>query len=111
MAQACFQFVECYVFLLYRGQIVSSFYTPTTAVSYARLRPFIQMSPRITGLPLAVSVIEFIGSTSSFVGATFIIFCYLLLPIKRHFRHTLILNLAIFGILFYNPVTSEMAAE
>ncbi|KIM86508.1 hypothetical protein PILCRDRAFT_815741 [Piloderma croceum F 1598] len=52
-------------------------------------------SASITGVRLAASIIEFIGSTSSFLGASFMIVCYLLLPMKRHFRHTLILNLAV----------------
>ena len=65
----------------------------------------------ITGLRLAVAVIEFIGSTSSFLGATFMIVCYLLLPMKRHFRHTLILNLAVSGKLFVALVTSNMVAK
>lgn len=56
------------------------------------------MSPTIKGLPLAVAIIEFTGSTLSFIGASFIIICYLLLPMKRHFRHALILNLAVAGI-------------
>jgi len=54
----------------------------------------------IKGLRLAAAIVEFIGSTSSFLGATFIIVCYLLLPTKRHFRHILILNLALAGNFF-----------
>jgi len=53
------------------------------------------MSSTITGLRLAVSIIEFAGSLLSFIGASFILVCYMLLPMKRHFRHTLILSLAV----------------
>ncbi|TFK36167.1 hypothetical protein BDQ12DRAFT_668092 [Crucibulum laeve] len=35
------------------------------------------------------------GCLLSFIGAGFVIICYLLLPMKRHFRHVLILNLAV----------------
>jgi hypothetical protein len=61
----------------------------------------------ITGLRLAVAIIEFIGSTSSFLGATSIIVVYLLLPMNKHFRHTLILNLAVSGNIFVTLITSK----
>ncbi|TFK31354.1 G protein-coupled glucose receptor regulating Gpa2-domain-containing protein [Crucibulum laeve] len=48
----------------------------------------------IQGLPLAVASLNLAGSLSSFLGSGFIIACYLILPMKRHFRHVLILNLA-----------------
>ena len=51
-------------------------------------------------LLVAVSIVEFIGSGCSFLGATFIIVCYLLLPTKRDLRHILILNLALAGNFF-----------
>ena len=54
----------------------------------------------IKGLWLGVAIIEVIGSASSFLGATFIIVCYLVLPTKRHFCHILILNLALAGNFF-----------
>ncbi|KIJ37268.1 hypothetical protein M422DRAFT_781835 [Sphaerobolus stellatus SS14] len=48
----------------------------------------------IHGFTIAISILNLIGSLSSFLGAGFILACYLLLPMKRHFRHVLILNLA-----------------
>lgn len=36
-----------------------------------------------------------IGSISSLLGAGFILLCYCILPQKRHFRHALIINLAV----------------
>ncbi|KAI9838738.1 MAG: hypothetical protein M1838_004538 [Thelocarpon superellum] len=49
----------------------------------------------LTGAPLAEAVFTVIGSLLSFIGAGFILICYALLPQKRHFRHALIINLAI----------------
>jgi hypothetical protein len=43
----------------------------------------------------ATTIPNLIGSLSSFLGAGFILLCYCLLPQKRHFRHALIINLAI----------------
>ncbi|KAG9221357.1 hypothetical protein CCMSSC00406_0009934 [Pleurotus cornucopiae] len=54
------------------------------------------------GLPsfaLALSILNFVGSVSSSIGSGFIILCYLILPLRRHFRHILILNLAIADFL------------
>ncbi|KAK6342238.1 hypothetical protein TWF730_001715 [Orbilia blumenaviensis] len=48
-----------------------------------------------TTLSFTIAVLNLIGSLSSFFGSGFIVVTYLLLPIKRHFRHSLILNLAI----------------
>ncbi|KAK6522422.1 hypothetical protein TWF281_002983 [Arthrobotrys megalospora] len=48
-----------------------------------------------TTLSFTIAVLSLIGSLSSFIGSGFIVVTYLLLPIKRHFRHSLILNLAI----------------
>ncbi|KAK6330600.1 hypothetical protein TWF718_002798 [Orbilia javanica] len=48
-----------------------------------------------TTLSFTIAVLNLIGSLSSFLGSGFIVVTYLLLPIKRHFRHSLILNLAI----------------
>ncbi|KAI5779103.1 G protein-coupled glucose receptor regulating Gpa2-domain-containing protein [Geopyxis carbonaria] len=50
----------------------------------------------ITGFNLAKSVLGLMGNASSAVGAGFIALCYIfLLPVGSHFRHKLILNLAI----------------
>ncbi|KAJ8507828.1 hypothetical protein ONZ45_g9847 [Pleurotus djamor] len=54
------------------------------------------------GLPsftLALSILNFVGSVCSSAGSGFIILCYLILPRRRHFRHVLILNLAIADFL------------
>ncbi|EPS36337.1 hypothetical protein H072_10153 [Dactylellina haptotyla CBS 200.50] len=48
-----------------------------------------------TPLAWTIAVLSLIGSLSSFFGSGFIVITYLVLPIKRHFRHSLILNLAI----------------
>ncbi|KAF8853791.1 hypothetical protein BDZ45DRAFT_694001 [Acephala macrosclerotiorum] len=45
-------------------------------------------------LDLAVAVPTLVGSILSMFAAGFIFLCYLILPPQRHFRHTLILNLA-----------------
>ncbi|KAG7444648.1 uncharacterized protein BT62DRAFT_933684 [Guyanagaster necrorhizus] len=44
---------------------------------------------------LALAAADFIGSTLSALGSGFIILCYVFLPVKRHYRHLLILNLAV----------------
>ncbi|KAK0214156.1 G protein-coupled glucose receptor regulating Gpa2-domain-containing protein [Armillaria fumosa] len=44
---------------------------------------------------LALAVANFVGSTLSALGSGFIILCYVFLPVKRHHRHLLILNLAV----------------
>ncbi|KAG9221360.1 hypothetical protein CCMSSC00406_0009937 [Pleurotus cornucopiae] len=49
----------------------------------------------LSDFTLALSVLNFVGSVLSSIGSGFIIVCYLVLPIRRHFRHVLILNLAI----------------
>ncbi|TFK33368.1 G protein-coupled glucose receptor regulating Gpa2-domain-containing protein [Crucibulum laeve] len=48
----------------------------------------------IHGLPIAIAGLNLAGSFLSLLGSGFIIFCYLILPMKHHFRHVLILNLA-----------------
>ncbi|EWC47722.1 hypothetical protein DRE_02922 [Drechslerella stenobrocha 248] len=48
-----------------------------------------------TTIAMTMAVLNLIGSLSSFLGSGFIAITYLILPIKRHFRHSLILNLAI----------------
>ncbi|KAF9489752.1 hypothetical protein BDN71DRAFT_1511848 [Pleurotus eryngii] len=49
----------------------------------------------LSDFTLALSVLNFVGSVLSSIGSGFIIVCYLVLPIRRHFRHVHILNLAI----------------
>ncbi|KIJ30397.1 hypothetical protein M422DRAFT_268047 [Sphaerobolus stellatus SS14] len=49
----------------------------------------------VQGFAVAISTLNFVGSISSFLGADVILACYLVLPRKRHFRHVLILNLAV----------------
>ncbi|KAG0642370.1 hypothetical protein HOY80DRAFT_1020772 [Tuber brumale] len=44
---------------------------------------------------LSVSVLSLIGSSLSALGTGFICLCYLFLPLKAHFRHRLIQNLAV----------------
>ncbi|KAK6542304.1 hypothetical protein TWF694_006264 [Orbilia ellipsospora] len=46
-------------------------------------------------LAWSIAVLNLIGSLTSFFGSGFIVVTYLILPLKRHFRHSLILNLAI----------------
>ena len=48
-------------------------------------------------LDLAVAIPTFIGSFLSMLAAGFIFMCYVVLPSQKHFRHTLILNLACAG--------------
>ncbi|TFK35764.1 hypothetical protein BDQ12DRAFT_759106 [Crucibulum laeve] len=45
-------------------------------------------------LPTTISGIYLAGSLLSLFGSGFILLCYLILPMKHHFRHVLILNLA-----------------
>lgn len=51
----------------------------------------------IEGFTLAMSILNFTGGILSALGSGFIILCYLALPLRRHFRHVLILNLAVAG--------------
>ncbi|KAK0439980.1 G protein-coupled glucose receptor regulating Gpa2-domain-containing protein [Desarmillaria tabescens] len=44
---------------------------------------------------LVLALTNFVGSVLSAIGSGFIILCYAFLPVKRHYRHLLILNLAI----------------
>ncbi|TFK31746.1 glucose receptor Git3 [Crucibulum laeve] len=50
-------------------------------------------------LPTALASVYLTGSLLSLVGTGFILLCYLLLPMKRHFRHVLIINLMTSGFL------------
>ncbi len=51
----------------------------------------------LSNFELALTLSNFVGSGLSAVGSGFIILCYVLLPLKKHYRHLLILNLAISG--------------
>ncbi|EPS43081.1 hypothetical protein H072_2936 [Dactylellina haptotyla CBS 200.50] len=53
------------------------------------------IDPQFTAWAWAIGIANLVGSILSFFGSGFIAFTYLILPIKRHFRHSLILNLAI----------------
>jgi hypothetical protein len=48
-------------------------------------------------LDLTIAVPTLVGSILSMFAAGFIFMCYLVLPPQKHFRHTLILNLAFAG--------------
>lgn len=58
----------------------------------------------LTGIDLAKSIVGLIGNILSASGAGFIAICYIfVLPISSHFRHKLILNLAIAGTHLLSP--------
>ena len=57
------------------------------------------MADKPASLDLALVIPTLIGSFLSALGAGFILVCYVLLPQKRHFRHALIINLAVSGKL------------
>lgn len=58
---------------------------------------------QIQGFQLTTSIIGLIGNLLSFLGAGGIVVCYIfLLPLNTHFRHRLVLNLAIAGA-FLSP--------
>ncbi|KAK0472429.1 G protein-coupled glucose receptor regulating Gpa2-domain-containing protein [Armillaria luteobubalina] len=44
---------------------------------------------------LALAITNFVGSALSAMGSGFIILCYVFLPMKKHYRHPLIINLAV----------------
>ncbi|KAK0197615.1 hypothetical protein F5146DRAFT_1156246 [Armillaria mellea] len=49
----------------------------------------------LSNFELALALSNFVGSALSALGSGFIILCYVFLPLKKHYRHRLILNLAI----------------
>ncbi|SJK96871.1 uncharacterized protein ARMOST_00117 [Armillaria ostoyae] len=49
----------------------------------------------LSNFELALALSNLIGSALSSLGSGFIILCYVFLPVKKHYRHLLILNLAI----------------
>ncbi|PBK85567.1 hypothetical protein ARMGADRAFT_1087438 [Armillaria gallica] len=49
----------------------------------------------LSNFKLALTLSNFVGSGLSVLGSGFIILCYVFLPLKKHYRHFLILNLAI----------------
>ncbi|KAL0950073.1 hypothetical protein HGRIS_010077 [Hohenbuehelia grisea] len=61
----------------------------------------------IDGFKLALSVLNFVGSLASAIGSGFILLCYLVLPLRKHFRHVLIINLAMADFInsFNNSVS------
>lgn len=54
----------------------------------------------------AVSIPTLIGSVLSSLAAAAVLISYAILPIKRHFRHALIINLAVAGIYFSLQLTA-----
>ncbi|KAJ6263902.1 hypothetical protein Dda_0039 [Drechslerella dactyloides] len=58
-------------------------------------------------LTMTIAVLNLIGSLTSLLGSGFITITYLILPIKRHFRHSLILNLAIAD--FTNSINNSVS--
>ncbi|KAL4258689.1 Glucose receptor Git3 N-terminal domain-containing protein [Pleurotus pulmonarius] len=63
----------------------------------------------IEGFTLAMSILNFTGGILSALGSGFIILCYLALPLRRHFRHVLILNLAVAD--FINSVNNSASGS
>jgi hypothetical protein len=62
-------------------------------------------------LELAVAVPTLIGSIASTLAAASVIFCYHVLPRQKHFRHTLIWNLAVADFInAFNNTTSGIYA-
>ena len=57
-------------------------------------------------LDLAIAVPTLIGSVLSMFAAGFIFLYYIVLPSQKHFRHTLILNLAFAGKLILSTKAS-----
>ncbi|KAJ8457311.1 hypothetical protein ONZ45_g18360 [Pleurotus djamor] len=56
-----------------------------------------------------MSVLNFTGGILSALGSGFIILCYLALPLRKHFRHVLILNLAVAD--FINSVNNSASGS
>ncbi|KAL0961540.1 hypothetical protein HGRIS_006479 [Hohenbuehelia grisea] len=63
----------------------------------------------VQGFALAVASLNFTGSLLSAIGSGCIILCYLSLPLRRHFRHVLILNLAVAD--FINSVNNTASGS
>ncbi|KAF4600325.1 hypothetical protein EYR38_004950 [Pleurotus pulmonarius] len=59
----------------------------------------------VTGFRLTSAIITFTCSLLSAIGSGLILLCYLALPLKKHFRHVLILNLAVAD--FINSVNNS----
>jgi hypothetical protein len=51
----------------------------------------------ITRVEIAIAAVTATASLLSLIGSGFILVCYAILPLKHHFRHILILNLATSG--------------
>jgi hypothetical protein len=60
----------------------------------------------------AITIVTAIASVMSVIGSGFILVCYTILPLDYHFRHVLILNLAISGeelsYLFLSCLMNEL---
>src|SRR6266576_1176407 len=55
------------------------------------------MSWQLPPIKVAITAITLACSLLSFVGSGFMLICYSILPLQHHFRHILIINLAIAG--------------
>jgi len=55
-------------------------------------------SDAYSGYHLVVDALDITGGFLTALGAGFIILCYILLDFKAHFRHAMILNLAVAGM-------------
>jgi hypothetical protein len=53
----------------------------------------------MSAVSIAVAIVTAIASVMSVIGSAFILVCYTILPLDYHFRHVLILNLAISGMI------------
>ncbi|KAH6707520.1 hypothetical protein BKA61DRAFT_678918 [Leptodontidium sp. MPI-SDFR-AT-0119] len=58
-------------------------------------------------LDLAIAVPTLVGSYLSMLAAGSVFICYLILPPQKHFRHTLIMNLA--GADFFNALNNSIS--
>ncbi|KAK0430652.1 hypothetical protein EV421DRAFT_1912640 [Armillaria borealis] len=63
----------------------------------------------LSNFELALALSNLIGSALSSLGSGFIILCYVFLPVKKHYRHLLILNLAIADCI--NATTNSCIAN
>ncbi|KAK0439996.1 G protein-coupled glucose receptor regulating Gpa2-domain-containing protein [Desarmillaria tabescens] len=61
----------------------------------------------LSNFELALALSNFVGSALSSLGSGFIIICYVFLPLNKHYRHLLILNLAIAD--FINATTNVIS--
>lgn len=53
----------------------------------------------IPAVSIDIAIVTAVASITSVIGSGFILVCYSILPLDYHFRHVLILNLAVSGEL------------